>query len=149
MTAIVSFYLIAILAQRVRSHSLQERNVLMALNAVLVLRTRIEKCSASEFQKTLTFKMMLHMLGAEPFLWKWVLFAWEWKMISISKAEHLPSFCSSAMSRNAQRQGYVVGWMCKPPLPQEKSPLAPQLKSLFGDSCLYEEISLSQYFHWK
>ena len=26
------------------------------------------------------------------FLWKWVLFAWEWKMISISKAEHLPSF---------------------------------------------------------
>ena len=92
MTAIVSFYLIAILAQRVRSHSLQERNVLMALNAVLVLRTRIEKCSASEFQKTLTFKMMLHMLGAEPFLWKWVLFAWEWKMISISKAEHLPSF---------------------------------------------------------
>ena len=68
MTAIVSFYLIAILAQRVRSHSLQERNVLMALNAVLVLRTRIEKCSASEFQKTLTFKMMLHMLGAEPFL---------------------------------------------------------------------------------
>ena len=25
-------------------------------------------------------------------VWKWVLFAWEWKMISISKAEHLPSF---------------------------------------------------------
>ena len=39
--------------------------------------------------KTLTFKMKL---GAQPFLWKWVLFAWEWKMISISKAEHLPSF---------------------------------------------------------
>ena len=39
--------------------------------------------------KTLTFKMRL---GAKPFLWKWVLFAWEWKMISISKAEHLPSF---------------------------------------------------------
>ena len=31
-------------------------------------------------------------LGAQPFLWKWVLFEWEWKMISISKAEHLPSF---------------------------------------------------------
>ena len=30
-------------------------------------------------------------LGAQPFFWKWVLFAWEWKMISISKAEHLPS----------------------------------------------------------
>ena len=39
--------------------------------------------------KTLTFKMRL---GAQPFLWKLVLFAWEWKMISISKAEHLPSF---------------------------------------------------------
>ena len=39
--------------------------------------------------KTLTLKMRL---GAQPFLWKWVLFAWEWKMISISKAEHLPSF---------------------------------------------------------
>ena len=31
-------------------------------------------------------------LGAQPFFWKWVLFAWEWKMITISKAEHLPSF---------------------------------------------------------
>ena len=39
--------------------------------------------------KTLTFKMRL---GTQPFLWKWVLFAWEWKMISISKAEHLPLF---------------------------------------------------------
>ena len=39
--------------------------------------------------KTLTFKMRL---GAQPFLWKRVLFAWEWKMISISKTEHPPSF---------------------------------------------------------
>ena len=31
-------------------------------------------------------------LGARTFLWKWVLFAWEWKMISISRAEHLPLF---------------------------------------------------------
>ena len=31
-------------------------------------------------------------LGAQPFSCKWVLFAWEWKMVSISKAEHLPSF---------------------------------------------------------
>ena len=30
----------------------------------------------------------------KPFLSKWVLFAWEWKMISISKAEHLLSFWS-------------------------------------------------------
>ena len=39
--------------------------------------------------KTLTFKMRL---GTLPFLWEWVLFAWEWKMISISKTEYLPSF---------------------------------------------------------
>ena len=31
-------------------------------------------------------------LGAQPSSWKWVLFAWEWKMISISQAEHLTSF---------------------------------------------------------
>ena len=48
-------------------------------------------CSIGHFRvpKTLTFKMRL---GAQSFFWKWVLFAWEWKMISISKAEHLPSF---------------------------------------------------------
>ena len=39
--------------------------------------------------KTLTFKMRP---SAQPFLWKWVLFAWEWKLIFISKAEHLTSF---------------------------------------------------------
>ena len=39
--------------------------------------------------KTLTFKMRP---SAQLFLWKWVLFAWEWKIISISKAEHLTSF---------------------------------------------------------
>ena len=31
-------------------------------------------------------------LGAQPFLWKWVLFAWELKKVSISKVEHQPSF---------------------------------------------------------
>ena len=35
--------------------------------------------------KTLTFKMSP---SAQPFLWKWVLFAWDF----ISKAEHLTSF---------------------------------------------------------
>ena len=30
--------------------------------------------------------------SAQPFLGKLVLFAWEWKIISISKAEHLTSF---------------------------------------------------------
>ena len=39
--------------------------------------------------KTLTFKMRP---SVQPFSWKWVLFAWEWKIISISKAEHLTSF---------------------------------------------------------
>ena len=39
--------------------------------------------------KTLTFKTRP---SAPHFLWKWLLFAWEWKIISISKAEHLSSF---------------------------------------------------------
>ena len=39
--------------------------------------------------KSLTFKMRP---SAQPFLWKWVLFAWEWKIFSISKPEHLTSF---------------------------------------------------------
>ena len=39
--------------------------------------------------KTLTFKMRK---SAQPFLWKWVLFAWEWKTISISKAAQLITF---------------------------------------------------------
>ena len=34
--------------------------------------------------------------SAQPFSWKWVLFAWEWKIISISKAEHLTSFDTEA-----------------------------------------------------
>ena len=40
-------------------------------------------------QKTLTFKIRP---SAQPCLWKWVLFALEWKIISIWKAEHLTSF---------------------------------------------------------
>ena len=40
-------------------------------------------------RKTLTFKTRP---SAQPFSWKWVLFAWEWKIISISKAELLTSF---------------------------------------------------------
>ena len=39
--------------------------------------------------KTLTFKMRP---SAQPFLWKWVLLARKWKIISISKTEHLTSF---------------------------------------------------------
>ena len=39
--------------------------------------------------KTLTFKVRL---SAQHFSWKWVLFAWERKIISMSKAEHLTSF---------------------------------------------------------
>ena len=30
--------------------------------------------------------------SAQPFFWKWVLFAWEWKIIFISKTEHLTWF---------------------------------------------------------
>ena len=45
-------------------------------------------------------------LGAQPFSWKWVLFEWEWKMISISKAGGWVSlgkkleFKSSKMTKN-------------------------------------------------
>ena len=39
--------------------------------------------------RTLTFKMRP---SAQPFLWKWVLFAGEWKIIFKSKVKHLPSF---------------------------------------------------------
>ena len=39
-----------------------------------------------------------------------------------------------AMSGNGQRQGYLVVWMWQPPLPLEKSPLAAQLDSPYGDS---------------
>ena len=49
----------------------------------------LEKIHHFRVPKTLTFKVRL---GAHSFLWKWVLFAWEWKMISISRAKHLPSF---------------------------------------------------------
>ena len=38
--------------------------------------------------KTFTFKKRP---SAEPFLWKWALFAWKWTIIFISKAEHLAS----------------------------------------------------------
>ena len=46
-------------------------------------------CVTNGYLKTLTFKMRPN---APPLLWKWVLFAWEWKIISISMAEHLTSF---------------------------------------------------------
>ena len=61
--------------------------------------------------KTLTFKMRP---GAQPFLWKWVLFAWEWKMISISKAEHLPSFW------NRGPGGLVNGLLCRKLFPRDQ-----------------------------
>ena len=60
------------------------------LSLLIILKfSNITQISHFRDPKTLTFKMRL---GADPFLWKWVLNAWEWKMISISKAEHLPSF---------------------------------------------------------
>ena len=47
-------------------------------------------------------------LGAQPLLWKWVLFAWEWKMISISRAEHLPSFWNRGPGELGMTLGSVV-----------------------------------------
>ena len=48
------------------------------------MSTQDEKTIHFRVPKTLTFEMRL---GAQPILWKWVLFEWELKMISISKAE--------------------------------------------------------------
>ena len=54
-----------------------------------ISQERLDSLGHFRVPKPLTFKMRL---GVQPFLWKWVLFAREWKIISISKAEHLPSF---------------------------------------------------------
>ena len=43
--------------------------------------------------KTLTFKMRL---GAQPFLWKWVLFAWEWKWFLYQGLSTYPRFETEA-----------------------------------------------------
>ena len=53
------------------------------------IEKRGEKLSPLRVPKTLTFKMRP---SAQPFLWKWVLFVWEWKIISTSRAVHLTSF---------------------------------------------------------
>ena len=63
--------------------------ICLALFPLIQPTTNLLKIGHFRVPKTLTFKIRL---GAQPFLWKWVLFAWEWKMISISKVEHLPSF---------------------------------------------------------
>ena len=55
----------------------------------------------SRVPKTLTSKMRP---SVQPFLWEWVLVAWEWKIISISKAEHLTSFWYSGWGELARKR---------------------------------------------
>ena len=43
--------------------------------------------------KTLTFKMRL---GAQPFLWKWVLYAWKWKWFPDQRLSTYPRFETEA-----------------------------------------------------
>ena len=62
------------------SAQVHERNALTVKGRKL---TGLNVIGHFRVPKTFTFKMRL---GAQPFLWKWVLFEWEWKMISISKA---------------------------------------------------------------
>ena len=57
--------------------------------------------------KTLTFKMRP---SAQPFLWKWVLFAWEWKFILISKVERLTSFLFRGPGKRVSN--WSVIWDC-------------------------------------
>ena len=73
------------------NHDLGNLNKWLISNKLTLNTAKTEFMLIGHFRvpKTLTFKMRL---GTQPFLWKWVLFAWEWKIISISKAEHLPSF---------------------------------------------------------
>ena len=56
---------------------------------VLAKRTWFNLIGHLRVSKTLTFKMRP---SAQPYWIKWVSFAWEWKIVSISKAEHLTSF---------------------------------------------------------
>ena len=59
--------------------------------------------------KTLTFKMSP---SARPFLWKWVLFAWEWKIFSISKAEHALSLVFLAWG-NSEMAYFITLWLLR------------------------------------
>ena len=54
-----------------------------------------------QFPKTLTFKTSR---SAKPFLWKWVLFALEWKVIIISIASHL-HYSTKLTMHVGQREG--------------------------------------------
>ena len=49
--------------------------------------------------------------SAQHFLWKWVLFAWEWKVIFLSKAEHLTS--SRYRGPEELRNGHITIFFCK------------------------------------
>ena len=70
-----------------------------------------------QVSKTLTFKMRL---GVQPFLWKWVLLPWEWKMISIPKAERLSSFWNRGPGE--LENGLLEGWHLLPRIPFLEGP---------------------------
>ena len=59
-------------------------NGLFAIEVALKTGSVLRPIGHFRVPKTLSFKMRL---GAQLFLRKWLLFAWEWKMISISKAD--------------------------------------------------------------
>ena len=67
-------------------------------------------------------------LGAQPFLWKWVLFAWEWKMISVSKADHLHSFWNRGPGELGNGLLTCILWPAKKPTVN----CTPHLWSTFG-----------------
>ena len=55
--------------------------------------------------KILTFKMKL---GAQPFLWKWVLFTREWKMIPYQRLSTYPRFETEAQGNSEMAYCWVV-----------------------------------------
>ena len=82
--------------------------------------------------KTLTFKMWP---SAQPLWLKWVLFAWEWKIISISKAEHLTSFWNRGPGETRKWPVALARWFLNLFHQNKKYPL----KLLLPFSCRHKK----------
>ena len=82
--------------------------------------------------------------SVQPFLWKWVLFAWEWKIISISKAEHLlPRFDTEA--REDSETAYCVEWIR---VLSVSTLIEIDLKIIFGDMLDMKQALQSCHFEF-
>ena len=83
-------------------------------------------------------------LGAQPFFWKWVLFAWEWKMISISEAEHLPSLWNRDLGNSE-----MVHWTSQAKMKRsgrDLEPLSPPAPARFFVSLFLKCTTATQLY---